>query len=235
MEKSTLSDTLARQRPIPGVRVLDERLRRLSPGDQLIVGVCALLMMAGAFVALAQVSRHFMVEVPAHGGTHVEGVVGTPRFINPLLAISDADQSLTTLTYAGLLKQNSDGTLAPDLAQGYTVSPDGRTYTVIIRPDALFQDGRAVTPEDVVFTVEMAQSPSIASPARANWDGVQVAATDARTVTFTLKSPYAPFADNLTLGILPKHLWEKVTPEEFPFSSLNLAPVGAGPYSVNSV
>ena len=54
-------------------------------------------------------------------------------------------------------------------------------------------------------------------------------------MSFTLKAPYAPFLENATLGILPKHLWQGVTAEEFPFSTLNQKPVGSGPYSIASV
>jgi len=79
------------------------------------------------------------------------------------------------------------------------------------------------------------QDPAIKSPLRANWDGVVVEAPDAQTVRFTLKSAYAPFIKNLTLGILPKHLWSTVTTEEFPFSELNAQPVGSGPYRVAAV
>jgi peptide/nickel transport system substrate-binding protein len=86
-----------------------------------------------------------------------------------------------------------------------------------------------------VFTVRTAQNPDIKSPRRADWEGVNVVATDDRTVVFTLSQPYALFLENTSLGILPKKLWEKITPEEFPFTTLNTNPVGSGPYDVVSV
>jgi peptide/nickel transport system substrate-binding protein len=164
-----------------------------------------------------------------------EGLIGSPRFINPVLALSDADRDLTVLTYSGLLHATPEGEYQPDLASSYTVSDDGRTYTFVLRPDATFHDGKPVTADDVVFTVQKIQNPALKSPLRANWDGVDVAATDPHTVRFTLKSAYAPFIKNLTLGILPKHLWDSVSDEEFPFSQLNASPVGSGPYRVDSV
>jgi peptide/nickel transport system substrate-binding protein len=87
----------------------------------------------------------------------------------------------------------------------------------------------------VVFTVQKAQDPALKSFAYADWSGVTVQALDAHTVQFTLPKPYAPFLENLTLGILPEHLWNDVSDEEFPFSDLETNPVGAGPFEVTSV
>ena len=55
------------------------------------------------------------VEVPSYGGEFSEGIIGTPRFINPVLAISDADHDLTRLVYAGLMKKPRAATLFPNL------------------------------------------------------------------------------------------------------------------------
>lgn len=176
-----------------------------------------------------------LVAAPARGGELTEGILGSPRFINPVLALSDADRDLTALTYSGLLRATPEGGYEPNLAREYSVSEDGMTYTFILRTDATFHDGERVTAEDVAFTVQKIQDPAQKSPLRANWDGVVLETPDQETVRFTLKSPYAPFIRNLTLGILPKHLWEGVSAEEFPFSELNAEPIGSGPYVVKTI
>ena len=178
-------------------------------------------------------NNSLLVAVPAYGGTVSEGVIGSPRFINPILAVSDSDRDLTSLVYSGLLRATSDGDYVPDLAQSYTISPDGLTYTFKLRPNATFHNGMKVTADDVVFTINKANDPALQSPERANWDGVTVAAIDAETVQFTLKAPYAPFVENLTTGILPKQLWQNVSDDEFSFSDLNTNPVGSGPFEVS--
>ena len=177
----------------------------------------------------------FLISVPAHGGSLSEGLIGSPRFINPVLALSDSDRDLTSLIYSGLLKATPSGEYAPDLAQSYTVSPDGLTYTFTLRANDTFQDGTPVTADDVVFTIQKAQDPLLKSPVAANWDGVTVSEIDAHTVQFKLKSPYAPFVENLTIGILPKALWQNVSDDEFAFSDLNTSPVGSGPFEVGSI
>lgn len=207
----------------------------LSPAERVVFVLLSVVFAASALMLLARANRAVMVEIPSSGGTLTEGVIGTPRFINPLLAISDADRDLSSLVYSGLFKVNDSGDLVPDLAESYSISDDGLTYTVKIQDTAVFQDGTRVTAEDVIYTVGLAEDATLKSPRRANWDGVNVGKVDADTVTFTLKQPYAPFLENLTMGILPAHLWKSVTPAEFAFSELNVEPIGSGPYEIAGI
>ncbi len=177
----------------------------------------------------------FSVEIPAHGGTLTEGIIGTPRFINPLLALSDADRDLTTLVYAGLMRATPTGTIIPDIAESYTVSEDGLTYSFIIRDDARFSDGTEVTSDDIEFTIQKAQDSNLKSPRRASWEGVTVEKKSAKEIVFKIKQSYAPFIENTTLGILPKHIWKSIESEQFAFSQFNVNPIGAGPYEVTSI
>jgi len=194
----------------------------------------AVFVLSGIFL-LWKVSAAFLVEVPVRGGTLAEGLVGNPRFINPVLALSEADKNLTALVYSGLARLTPDGQVANDLAESIAVSPDKRVYTAVLKENARFHDGTKVTADDVVFTVMKIADPVIKSPRRGNWDDVEVEKTDERTVKFTLKRPYAPFIYNLTVGILPKHIWHNVTNDEFSFSQFNTLPVGSGPFEVESV
>lgn len=214
--------------------ILSKELVKLSPGDRLVAYVLCAAFFLSAVFGLVALERSFMVAAPAHGGSLTEGVLGSPRFVNPLLAITDADRDLATLTYAGLMGIGPDG-LIPVLAESYTISEDGKTYTFTLRENAKWSDGRPITSGDVVFTIQKAVDPKIKSPERPNWLNVRVEAVDARTVKFTLPKAYAPFLENTTLGILPSHIWSKIPDEQFPFSLYMSQPVGAGPYVVDSV
>jgi len=207
-------------------------LRTLSPGDRLIASILGGLVILSFAIALYGFELRFLIEQPAYGGSLTEGVVGAPRFVNPLLAISDTDRDLTALTYAGLMGHDSSGALVPVLAESYAVSPDNKTYTFTLRDTAKFSDGMPVTANDVVFTVAKAQDPALRSPALANWASVRAEAVDARTVRFTLPKAYAPFLEDTTLGILPAYIWKDVSDAEFPFSAHQTDPVGAGPFQV---
>lgn len=214
------------------LRTMQELLKIFSPSERLLLYILTLILGISTFVLVANVNEAVSTEVPTHGGSLVEGAVGTPRFINPLLATSQVDQDLTMLTFSGLLRASGSGEYIPDLAEKYDISEDGTTYTFHLREGITFHDGTPLTSADVLYTVSLAQNPDIKSIRRADWDGVTVAAPDERTVVFTLPHAYAPFRENATLGILPKHLWESVPSEEFPFASLNTHPVGSGPYKL---
>ncbi len=228
-------ERLLQTRVIPSFDRLAERIRGFSPGDRIIFYVLAGLMSIASVTGLYALQQSILVVVPSYGGTLTEGVVGSPRFINPLLAISDADRDLAVLTYAGLMGLSGSGALTPILAENYSVSSDGKVYTFILRKDAKFSDGSPVTSADVLYTVQKAQDSELKSPEYASWSGVGAFAVDAHTIRFTLSKPYAPFLSLTTLGILPARLWQNISNEEFPFSTLQTKPIGAGPFIVSSV
>ncbi len=179
----------------------------------------------------------FLVEVPQQGGTLTEGIIGRPRFINPVIAKSDADRDMTALIYSGLLRATPEGTLIPDLAASYNVSSDGLTYTFTLKEGLLWHDGEAITSADVAFTIEKVGDSGLAikSPRRASWEGVTIETPDATTIIFTIKHPYAPFLENATMGIIPKHIWQNVPDEEFDVSYHNIQPIGSGPYRIDKI
>jgi peptide/nickel transport system substrate-binding protein len=231
-EAEDLKARLTKPRAFSRISAFEDLLRRFTPGERFLLYILSITLAASAFTLLAFANVAVSVVVPAEGGALVEGVVGSARFINPLLALSEPDEDLTALVYSGLMRAAPDGSLIPDLASSYTISSDGTVYTFTLRPLATFHNGSPVTAADVLFTVQKAQSPDIKSRRRADWEGVSVSSPDAHTVVFTLAHAYAPFLENTTLGILPSDLWKDVPAEEFPFSPLNTHPVGSGPYRV---
>lgn len=170
--------------------------------------------------------------VAATGGTYQEGVIGQPRLINPLfVAANDVDRDLSKLVFAGLMRYASDGSLIPDMAERYEVSPDGKTYTFFLHADALWHDDTPLKADDVLFTISLIQNPLVQSSLKINWQGVKAEKLDDQRVQFTLASPYAPFLENATVGILPKHLWEKISLENLRLAEFNLRPIGSGPFA----
>src|SRR3989338_6242127 len=191
-----------------------------------------ILIILGSLVSIPFTSfYHFTTGVADDGGSFVEGVVGEPRLINPLLSqTNDADRDLTTLIYSGLMKYNEEGKPVPDLAKSYEVSSDGLNYTIYLRDNAFWHDGVPVTAEDVVFTIQTAQNPDYGSLQRVNWQGVEIEKVNDVTIIFKLKERYAQFINNFTIRILPGHVWRDVKPVNFGLSDMNLKPIGSGPY-----
>lgn len=228
-------NVLKKERHVSFLRPLNHMLTRLSSGERLFLYVCSLLLAVTVFVLLATLNTRASISIPAFGGTLAEGVIGSPRFINPLLAISQADQDLSALVYSGLMRAEPEGTLAPDLAEEFSVSEDGKEYTFRLKPNLVFHDNTPITSEDIAYTVSLAQNADTKSPRRADWEGVTVATPDERTVIFTLPYAYAAFLESTQLGILPKHVWDGISSEELPFHTLNTRPVGSGPFRISHI
>lgn len=221
---------LLRTHSHPRLNFFEDLLKRFTPLERLALYGFTISLGVSVALMLVGLNEAITTEVPAQGGHLTEGQTAPARFVNPVLAISQADLDIAALVYSGLVRAQADGTFIPDLAERFGISPDGTIYTFTIREDAVFHDGTPVTSADVAFTVALVQNPDIKSPRRADWEGVSVATPDARTIVFTLPHAYAPFLENASLGILPKHLWDSVPADQFPFSILNTRPVGSGPF-----
>lgn len=217
---------------------LYRRIRRaissFGATEKLIFIIFAVIFIATSLFLLEKLNRSLMTDIPVRGGTLEEGIVGYASTINPILAYTDADKDLTSLIYSGLLKSSPTGDLIPDLAESWTISEDGLTYDFKIKEAATFQDGMPVTADDIIFTIEKIGDPVINSPKAANWAGVTVTKVNDKELTFTLKKAYEPFLENLTLGILPKHMWQVIESPLFSRSTYNQQPIGSGPYMIKT-
>ena len=217
---------------LPSKNEIKRAISHFSKKEYFVFLGFVFILCLSTIIILQNINKSFMVNVPLQGGSITEGIVGTPRFINPVLAFSDADQDLVSLIYSGLMRKNSDGTLTPDLAEKYEISKDGLTYTFTLKNEIYFHDEKPVGADDVVFTINKIKDPIIKSPKRGNWDGVSVEKIDEKTIKFTLKQSYASFLENITLGIMPASLWE-ASPIEL--NDANTKPIGSGPYKVVKV
>lgn len=209
--------------------------RSLSPEKVIIFWLLFVLGLGFFFAALITFNKRFLITVPAYGGEIREGILGTPRFINPVLATSDQDEDLTSLVFAGLTKKNTEGGVALDMAERIDTSEDGLRYVATIKNGARFHDGEKVTADDIIYTVDVIQNPVIKSPHRIEWEGITVEKNSDNQVTFVLKKPFPLFMETLTLGILPKHIWKNLTEDQISLSDLNIHAVGSGPYAIDSI
>lgn len=183
--------------------------------------------------------RKYTVSAPRSGGDYTEGLVGQPQHINPLLApASRLDMDLVRIVYSGLLKFDKNLNLIPDLAESMpTLSADGKEYTITLRENLVWpgREKRRITADDVVFTFRAIQNPDYQSPLRFSWSKVSVEKIDERTVKIATSQPSNAFVANLTVGIMPKHIWENIPSASFALSKYNLEPVGSGPFQVSKI
>lgn len=173
---------------------------------------------------------------PNHGGSINIAIVGSPRFLNPVLdQIGDADKDLSSIIFSSLMKYDDQGNLLPDLAEKYDITDSGKTYDITIKNNVRWQDGQPLTVDDILFTIQTIQNPDYRSPIRALWQGIETEKAGDNIIRFRLKNIYVSFLNNLTFGILPKHLWVNIAPSQFALSELNLKPIGSGPYQFSKL
>lgn len=154
-----------------------------------------------------------------------------------LAASTAPNLMLSLLTQASLVRGTADG-WEPRLAERWTISPDGLTWTFDLRQDARFSDGSPVTAADVVFSVRAALSGPAAGELRVGGQPVAARALGDHQVVFTLPAAYGPGLTMVeNLFILPRHRLEAALdagtlPTVW---TMNTAPgevVGAGPFVV---
>ncbi len=235
MFKQKIFSLLKKRFNFPNFREFVYVMRNMKSREKAAFFALAAILLSSALAVAWEINEKFLVNVPADGGALTEGIVGTPRFINPLLAVSDADRDMSDLIYSGLTRADGENGLIPDLAEKYEISGDGMVYTFTLRPGLLWQDGEPITSDDVVFTVKQAKDPGLKSPKRANWEGIEVEKINERTLKFILRKPYAPFLENTVMGILPGHIWKNARSERMALSEFNVKPVGSGPYQVEKI
>jgi peptide/nickel transport system substrate-binding protein len=176
------------------------------------------------------------VVVPDVGGEYIEGIIDQPKFVNPLFAnTSDVDADLTSLIYSGLFRYNENQKLVPDLAVNYTIDKNKKIYTIKLRQDAKWSDGENLTADDIIFTFETIQNPSVNSPLLLTFQNVKIKKLSDDSIQFTLKEPFAPFLSSLTFGILPQHIWGEISPSNIKLAKNNLQPIGSGGWKLDKL
>jgi len=234
MDTTQITSDFAQEiRRTPGK--VKELYRSLSPERVILFWVFIFISGFLLFSALISFNSRFLVTVPSYGGDITEGIVGTPRFINPVLATSEQDADLTALVYAGLTKKDESGNTIFDIAESIIESDDKLHYTVTLKQNARFHDGASVTVDDVIYTINLVQNPTIKSPHRVEWEGITMEKISDYEMVFSLKKEYPLFMDNLTLGILPKNIWKNLTDEQFSLSDYNIHAIGSGPYKITDI
>lgn len=210
------------------------RLERLLDVQRFVVGWIFLVVALVSLTVMQTVglNQYYLKLGPAPGGTYNEGMVGTFNNANPIYASGLVDTSLSRLLFAGLFKYGDNNQLIGDLASRYSVDDSGKLYTVYLKPQLHWHDGATLTSSDVVFTYSTIQKADARSPLFYGWQGIQIAAPDAQTITFRLPSALTAFPYGLTTGIIPQHILGKVPASQLrshPFNTTK--PVGAGPFT----
>jgi peptide/nickel transport system substrate-binding protein len=143
------------------------------------------------------------------GGELIVSVRTEPRSFSTYTSQDATTHLLSLLTQARLVRVNSASQqLEPWLAESWTRSDDGLSYTISLRPGVRFSDGVPLTADDVVFSLAAAYDAGsmISDSLQIDGERLEAAATDSRNVTVTFPRRFGPGLRLLDdLPILPKH------------------------------
>jgi hypothetical protein len=81
-------------------RLLDRLIgyiESVPPSDRFVLRLAFFVTIAGFIFLLFALNDKYSVLTPTSGGSISEGIIGTPRFVNPALALTRADQDVTAL------------------------------------------------------------------------------------------------------------------------------------------
>jgi ABC-type transport system substrate-binding protein len=145
--------------------------------------------------------------------TYVEGVVGQPRSFIPGQTVTQADKAISNLIYRGLFKYDAVGSLAPDLADTWSIEEDGLVYTIKLKEDQFWVDGTRISADDLLYTAYI--TPDL--------NDVATDKVDDLTVRYTLPNKFSPFLSLLTVGVMQANTVE---------SQDSLKPVSNGDFRV---
>lgn len=214
-----------------------KRMNRLVPVRRFAITWVSLvvLLIIGVLLQTRALGKHYLVDTPEPGGIYTEGILGNFTNANPMYANGNVDSAVSRLVFSGLFKYDQQNQLAGDIADNFAVDDRGLQYTVRIKRNVIWHDGKPLTSEDVVFTYNTIQNPDAKSFLASSWQGIKITALDSYTVQFVLPNPITSFPHSLINGIVPKHILDGVPKSQLRSIGFNTNPVGSGPFKWEGV
>ncbi|MFB9223934.1 ABC transporter substrate-binding protein [Paracoccus cavernae] len=185
-----------------------------------------------------------LAQEPVAGGNMIVTYKDDVATLDPAIGYDWQNWSMIKSLFDGLMDYEPGTTnLRPGLAESYEFTEDGLTYTFKLRAGMKFHNGRELTAEDVVYSINRAVDPATQSPGQGFFGMIEgfdaaaegkgplsgVSAPDAQTVVFKLSRPDATFLHVMALNfsfIVPKEAVEEAG------ADFGKKPVGTGAFKL---
>lgn len=166
---------------------------------------------------------------PKDGGTITLGTFSDIVSSNPLFTSDTSSGDAINLIFSSLYDLDRQANVVVEpwslAAEPPQISEDSKTYTVKLKPEAKWSDGKPVTADDLIFTINTVRNPEAGSPGISQFEHVDtVTKIDDHTVQIKLKQVFAPFLYSLRLQPVPYHILKDV-----PITELKKHPYGSKP------
>ncbi len=229
-EKKVFKLSSQRIKNLPSFRQLKYLKRLLDRKERKIIFFLFWLSLISLLgLLLSFYFKNFEIQ-PAYGGTYKEGLVGQPKFINPLLANNDIDSAISGLIFSALFKYDENNELQADLANTLPSEINENNKTVCLKPNLLWHDKEKLTTADLVFTLELIKKMGANSLFFEKLKNTQFSIIDENCFSFQNSE-----LSDLNFGILPQHIWQTLESAKINQSLYNLKPIGSGPFKFVSL
>ncbi|MEZ4734115.1 MAG: ABC transporter substrate-binding protein [Caldilineaceae bacterium] len=173
-----------------------------------------------------------------YGGEYRDVAVSDAVSFHPYLTTDTASSGYQGMVYSGALLRLDENTLEyiPNMAESYTISEDGLTFTFNLRQGMLWSDGTPITAQDFQWTYDQVTNPDNEFPYLSQLSFIEsYEALDDYTLQIKIGEIYAPALGQMSglITPLPKHIWENLAwgdPETNP--EINQPTVVSGPYKL---
>ena len=204
---------------------------------------------------LSMNAENFEYTIGQPGGTLTFATVSEPLTFNLALSNDASSSGVLGYLFEGLTETSwLSNDVEPALAESWTHSQDGLTWTFLLRQNVTWHDGEPFTAHDVEFTFNrVIYNPEIEASARATFtfrffdqetgvwmeDNMSVTALDDYTVQCVLPVPFAPFLRSMGTAIYPRHILEPYV-DDGTFSEvwdIDTDPseiIGTGPFTIET-
>lgn len=221
---------------LPSWRQFKYLKRFLSWGEKWLLGVAVTVFLLTAGFLVSGFWNNHLIFTPKRGGQYTEATLSAPSHINPLFfGLNNTDDDLVNLVFSSLWKHDYHGSLRNDLVENFQISADQKTYTITITDKARWHTGEKLTTDDIIFTINTIKDARFKSSWRRYLLSVSTEKISDTEFKLILREPYSLFPEHLTFGILPKKLWQDISPDNVNLAELNIKPVGSGPFKFKSL
>lgn len=192
------------------------------------------ILQGAAIAASASSMFGFSLEAlaaAAKGGVVVIGTTQKPRHLNSAVQSGIATMSPAAQLFATPLLMNANWEPQPYLAEKWEISEDGRSLRLALNKSAIFHDGKPITTEDLLFSIETVQNNHPFKSILAPVNGVTI--EDAHNAVIRLSEPHPALLLAMStsfMPIIPKHIFGDG--KELKTHPRNSNPVGSGPFKL---
>lgn len=171
----------------------------------------------------------------SNGGTYSEGIVGEVKNLNPFFASSDPEKSFAKLAFASLYDVDMSGKINTELADSVSTNNNFRDFNLKIRQDAEWSDGKKITADDVIFTVNLLKNKLVNSSRYESWTKVKTSKINDYEIRFEMPTTSKLVLYTLDFPILPVHILGEVDPSKLRENRFSQNPITSGEFKFKSV